>query len=265
MPPMASILCLGDIRHELPALALDRLLQEIDRQAVDLVMLNGSGLAFGAGRVLPLFERLFEGGVDVVTVSEIAVYKPSVREALERFPRVLRPLNLPPGAPGRGCLTLERAGSRCHLVVLATPSDRRPLDDPEKTLSAWLAATSGSDPVLVQITGDDLTWKQGLAWRFSNCGRAVHWLGTGLGLALSEILAVEGRIRAYDLGGIGADDNLEGLTPEAWWRRHRDRLPVETTPPATDLVIRGLRFDLDAQGRACNLARIRIPPQEGGI
>ena len=264
MPPMASILCLGDIRHELPALALDQLLLEIGRQAADFVMLNGSGLAFGAGRVLPLFERLFEGGVDVVTVSETAMYKPSVREALERFPRVLRPLNLPPGCPGRGCLAVERAGLRCQVVVLATPSDRRPLDDPEKALSSWLAATPGDDPVLVQITGDDLRWKQALAWRFSDCGRAVHWLGTGLGLPLSEIRAVDGKIRAYDLGGIGASDNLDGLTPETWWRRYRDRLPVETTPPATDLVIRGLRFDLDVQGRAGNLLRVRVPAQAGG-
>lgn len=262
---MASFLCLGDIRHDLPPLALDQLLQEIGRQAADVSMINGSGLAFGTGRVSAVFERLFEGGLELITVSEIAMYKPSVREALERFPRVIRPLNLPPGCPGRGDLAIEHAGLRCHVIVLATPSDRRPLDDPERALKAWLAAHPGTDPVLVQITGDDLAWKQGLAWRFVNCGRAVHWLGTGLGLPLAEIQTCEGQIRAYDLGGIGAHDNLEGFAPEFWWRRNREHLPVDMVPPATDLVIRGLRFELDQRGRVGAMVRIRVPGAETAV
>lgn len=259
---MATFLCLGDIRHDLPPLALDNLLQEIGRQAVDVAMLNGSGLAFGAGRAAPAFERLFEGGVDLITLAETAVYKPSVREALDRFPRLIRPLNLPAGCPGRGDFELRRPNGNCRVVVLATPSDRRPLDDPERVLRAWLTANPGNDPVLIQITGEDLTWKQGLAWRFASCGRVLHWLGTGLGLSLAEACAVDGRLHAFDLGGIGAEGNLDGLAPEVWWRRHRERLPVDLVPPATDLVIRGVRFELDERGRLRTLARVRRPQAE---
>src|SRR3989337_2050682 len=81
-----------------------------DRRAeldLDLVIANGENLAAGAGLTPSLSEELLSNGVDVITSGNHVWDKREVYDYLDSGRPVLRPMNYPDDAPGRGWLVHE--------------------------------------------------------------------------------------------------------------------------------------------------------------
>jgi calcineurin-like phosphoesterase len=72
---------------------------------LDLVIANGENLAAGAGLTPSLAEELFANGVDVITSGNHIWDKREIYDYLDSGRPVLRPLNYPDDAPGRGWLS----------------------------------------------------------------------------------------------------------------------------------------------------------------
>src|SRR5204862_4319151 len=84
------------VRHALPELRA-----EFD---VDLVVANGENVAAGMGLTPALAEELLGMGIDVITSGNHIWDKREIYDYLETDRPVLRPLNYPNDAPGRGWL-----------------------------------------------------------------------------------------------------------------------------------------------------------------
>ena len=84
------------VHHALPDLRA-----ELD---VDLVVANGENVAAGMGLTPALAEELLGMGIDVVTSGNHIWDKREIYDYLETDRPVLRPLNYPNDAPGRGWL-----------------------------------------------------------------------------------------------------------------------------------------------------------------
>src|SRR2546426_2097719 len=83
----------------LPALARD--------WKLDFVAVNGENAAGGFGITEPIYQDLIDAGVDVITGGH---HSWDLEEALvffERAPKLLRPINYPPGTPGRGVAPID--------------------------------------------------------------------------------------------------------------------------------------------------------------
>ena len=72
------------------------------RHDVHLVVCNGENSAAGFGLTREVARELFEAGVDVLTGGNHLWDKKDSMDYLAEEPRLVRPLNLPPGAPGEG-------------------------------------------------------------------------------------------------------------------------------------------------------------------
>src|SRR4026208_2339019 len=98
-------LVIGDIIGKPGRLAavgqLGEMRSELD---LDLVIANGENLAAGAGLTPSLAEELFANGVDVITSGNPIRHKRQISDSLDSGRPVLRPLNYPDDAPGRGWL-----------------------------------------------------------------------------------------------------------------------------------------------------------------
>jgi len=81
--------------------ALPELRAELD---LDMVIANGENLAAGAGLTPSLSEELLSSGVDVITSGNHIWDKREVYDYLDSDRPVLRPMNYPDDAPGRGWL-----------------------------------------------------------------------------------------------------------------------------------------------------------------
>ncbi len=84
---------------------------------LDMVIANGENVAAGAGLTPSLAEELFGHGIDVITSGNHIWDKREVYEYLDTDRPVLRPLNYPDAAPGRGWLVHELPDGE-HVAVV---------------------------------------------------------------------------------------------------------------------------------------------------
>src|SRR6266446_1657557 len=72
------------------------------RLGIDVVIANGENAAGGSGITPKTAEEIFGAGVDVITTGDHLWDQKEVIPMLESEPRLLRPLNYPPGTIGNG-------------------------------------------------------------------------------------------------------------------------------------------------------------------
>ena len=72
------------------------------RLQLDFVIVNGENAAGGFGITRKICEELYEAGADVVTGGNHSWDQKETLAFIDSEPRLLRPLNFPPGTPGRG-------------------------------------------------------------------------------------------------------------------------------------------------------------------
>ncbi|MGE3830256.1 MAG: YmdB family metallophosphoesterase, partial [Parvibaculaceae bacterium] len=72
------------------------------KHAPDIVVVNGENAAHGFGITEDIFNGFTEAGADIVTLGNHSFDQREALVFIERVPNLLRPLNYPQGAPGRG-------------------------------------------------------------------------------------------------------------------------------------------------------------------
>src|SRR5436309_4411233 len=107
-----KLLFIADIVGEPGRRVVKQLVPQLrDRLGLDVVIANGENSAGGSGITLKTATEIFSAGVDIITSGDHLWDQKEVSLLLESESRFLRPLNYPPGTPGRGSAILEvRAG-----------------------------------------------------------------------------------------------------------------------------------------------------------
>ena len=129
---MIRLLFIGDIVGRSGRAAL---LEQVpllrDRWSLDFVIVNGENAAGGFGLTEAIFEDFLSVGVDAVTLGNHAFDQREALVFIERQPRLVRPVNFPPGTPGRGAALVESAtGARLLIVNVMGRIFMDALDDP---------------------------------------------------------------------------------------------------------------------------------------
>ena len=91
---------------------LETIKEELDIQGV---IVNGENAAGGLGIVPEVCEEILGYGVDVITSGNHIWDKKEIVDYIDYQPRLIRPLNYPPGVPGRGWTIVE--GKNKWIVV----------------------------------------------------------------------------------------------------------------------------------------------------
>ena len=89
------------------------------RLGIDLAIVNAENASHGFGLAPDMAAALFAAGADVLTLGNHAWDRKEIIPYIAQQPRVLRPLNFPPGTPGAGSVVVEVAGGRRALVLNA--------------------------------------------------------------------------------------------------------------------------------------------------
>ena len=107
---------------------------------LDFVVVNGENAAAGFGITAKICAEMHEVGVDCITTGNHAWDQKDALVFIERQPRMIRPLNYPPGTAGRGAWLFEaRNGARVLVMNLMGRIFMDPLDDPFAALEAFFA------------------------------------------------------------------------------------------------------------------------------
>src|ERR1700735_681618 len=107
---------------------------------IDLAVVNAENASHGFGLSPDMANTLFAAGADVITLGNHAWDRKEIVPYIAETPRLLRPLNYPPGTPGAGAIVVEVAGGRRALVMQAMGRlYMDPLDCPFRGVAAELS------------------------------------------------------------------------------------------------------------------------------
>jgi len=175
------ILFIGDIVGRSGRnILLDRLPKLIAEWKLDLAVVNGENAAGGFGITEAIYNEFIDAGADAVTLGNHAWDQREALVFIERAPRLIRPINYPPGTPGRGAAMIDsKNGARALVINAMGRIFMDPLDDPFAAVERELAACplkSGADAIIVDMHCEATSEKQSMG--FMCDGRASLVIGT---------------------------------------------------------------------------------------
>jgi 2',3'-cyclic-nucleotide 2'-phosphodiesterase len=233
------------------------------RYALDFVAINGENAAGGFGITEAIMDELIEAGTDVVTLGNHAFDQKEALVFIERQPRLIRPINYPPGTPGRGAGMFKTATGADVLVINAMGRIFMPeLDDPFRAVDAELAACKlkqGADAIIVDFHAEATSEKQALAYFID--GRASVVVGTHTHAPTADHRVLpNGTAFISDIGMCGDYNSVLGMDIEEPINRFVTKVPKQRFEPANGPgTLSGLAVDIDdATGlaRACSAFRM---------
>ena len=260
-----KILFIGDIIGRQGRLAVEHLLPGLkERLEIDFTVANGENAAGGFGLTRKLAEELTELGIDAFTSGNHIWDRREVIGDLDSMPNVLRPLNYPPGVPGRGWGSFEaRDGTRIDLVNLSGRVFMPALDCPFRAVDAVLA--QGPKVItLVDVHAEATSEKVAMGWYLDGRVSAVVGTHTHVQTADERVLP-GGTAYITDVGMSGPFDSVIGVDKTAIIQRFLTAIPNRFDSAAGDVRLCGAVISVDRQTRkAVGISRVNAPLEPGG-
>ncbi len=245
------------------AILLERLPKLITEWRLDFVAVNGENAAGGFGITEAIYQEFVDAGADVVTGGNHSWDQKEALVFIERAPKLLRPINFPPGTPGRGSALIEaRNGARVLVVNAMGRIFMDPLDDPFAAVERELAACPlkrAADAVIVDIHCEATSEKQAMGFYCDGRASLVVGTHTHVPTADHQILA-GGTAFMSDVGMTGDYDSVIGMAKDEPMNRFLRKIPGARFEPAlgaATLCALALETD-DATGLARRIAAVRL-------
>ncbi|MEX2034826.1 MAG: TIGR00282 family metallophosphoesterase [Xanthobacteraceae bacterium] len=258
------ILFIGDVvGRSGRAVVLERLPRLIAEWKLDLVAVNGENAAGGFGITEAIYNDLVDAGADAITLGNHAWDQREALVFIERAPRLIRPINYPPGTPGRGAALIDgKNGGRALVINAMGRIFLDPLDDPFAAIERELSACplkSGADAIVIDMHAEVTSEKQAMGY-FAD-GRASLVVGTHTHAPTADHRILPGGTAFMsDVGMTGDYDSVIGMAREEPLGRFLRRIPQGKFEPATGpatLCALAVETD-DATGLARRVGAVRL-------
>ena len=259
---MLTILFLGDIVGEPGRSAVIARLPELKRaHAIDFIVVNGENAAAGRGITPKITIDLLRAGVSVITTGDHIWDRKEIVPFLETEPRLLRPLNYPPGAPGAGTVVLETAKGKVGVINVQARTFMQPiLENPFPMLDTAVAEMHAETRVIVVDAHGETTSEKAAIGRYLD-GRVSAVLGTHTHVQTADEQIFEnGTAFICDAGMCGPVHSILGRAIEPIVGRFVSNLPAPFPVAHGETRLRGVIVNVDeATGRAVRITRIDEP------
>ena len=250
------ILMVGDVIGRGGRNALCGLLPGLrDELNIDFVTAQGENLAGGFGLTRSTVADLLDSGVDVVTTGNHVWDKREFVEDLDdpSLP-VLRPMNYPAIAPGRGCIDMGRVA----VVNLIGRVFVGEFDSPFAVIDELLASGWGKGkPLIVDFHAEATSEKSALGWHLD--GRASAVCGTHTHVPTADCRVLPGGTAfVSDLGMVGSPDSVIGMQVDDVLARFLTGVPKRMSPVASGpMNFNSVLIDVDDEtSKAVGISRV---------
>lgn len=251
-----KILFIGDI-FAAPGrrIVADHLKDIIQAQSIDLAIANAENSAGGFGVTPAIAEDLFKLGLDALTSGNHIWDKRDIYEYLGRQPRLLRPANYPPGAPGSGVAIVKE----CAIINLQGRTYMANIDCPFRAADRILAELDPAVKVrFVDFHAEVTSEKIALGWYLD--GRVSAVIGTHTHVPTADTRVLPGGT-AYqtDAGMTGPYDSVIGVDKDMIVQRFLTALPVRMEAAKNNVELHSVIIDVDeSTGKARSIRRHAI-------
>jgi hypothetical protein len=229
---------------------------------IDFVIVNGENAAGGIGITPDIVSSLLQRArVQVITLGNHAWGKREIYPTLDSEPRLLRPANYPPGAPGRGYGIFEGPDGPVGVISLQGRTFMEPVDDPFRAVDAILADMAGkAATIVVDFHAEATSEKLAFGWYVDGRVSAVIGTHTHVQTADERILP-GGTAYLTDVGMTGPMDSIIGVRRDIVIPKFLSGLPARFEVADEEAQLCAVVVDVDsATGRARSIRRIQSPP-----
>ncbi|MEQ8371268.1 MAG: TIGR00282 family metallophosphoesterase, partial [Alphaproteobacteria bacterium] len=233
----------------------------------DFVVVNGENAAGGRGLTVQMARDFYAAGVDVLTTGNWVWGQREIIAYIDSDPRLLRPLNFPPGSPGLGAGLFDARGRRKVAVIhVIGRVHMEPMDDPFQAAERALERYSlggAADAIILDVHGEATSEKQALAHAVDGRVSVVVGSHTHVPTADNHILP-GGTAYQSDAGMCGDYNSVIGYDTDHWVQRFVRKLPMAHPAGVAggEPSLCGLFVETDD---ATGLARRQAPVRLGGV
>jgi metallophosphoesterase (TIGR00282 family) len=251
------ILFIGDIVGKPGRKAVRHLLPRLrDQYRPDVVIANGENMVGGSGINRDTAEEMFKLGIAVLTTGNHAFHQREAPELMKNEPRILRPLNFPPGTPGNGFVEIPVGDQTLVVACIQGRVFLPPLDDPFRAMDTLLAELPQRTHIFVDFHAEATAEKAAFGLYADGRVSAVVGTHTHIPTADARVLP-KGTAYITDVGMAGPRDSVIGMDADPVIRRfltqmfHRYRVAGGAT------VVNSVVVDLGDDGRAKDIQLVQ--------
>lgn len=230
---------------------------------IDLAIVNAENASHGFGLAPDMARALFAAGADVLTLGNHAWDRKEIIPFIAETPRLLRPLNYPPGTPGNGSVQITLQDGRKALVLQAMGRlYMDPLDCPfrgtAEVLSRYRLGAS-VQAIVADIHAEASSEKMAYGHAFDGQVSFVVGTHTHCPSADAQILP-GGTAFQSDAGMCGDYDSVIGMAKDGATLRFWRKMPAEKLGPAEgETTVCGVYVETDdTTGLAVRIEPVRL-------
>ena len=259
---MLNVLFLGDIVGEPGRNAVIARLPELKQKySLDFIVVNGENAAGGRGITGKITIDLLRAGASVITTGDHIWDQKDIIAFLALEPRLLRPLNYPPGAPGSGAIVLETAKGKIGVINVQARTFMQPiLENPFRALATAVAEMRAETKVIVVDVHGETTSEKIAIGRFLD-GKVSAVIGTHTHVQTAdEQIFPGGTAFLCDAGMCGPVNSILGRAIDPIVNRFASNMPAAFPVAGGEVRLRGAVVEIDeATGRAASIRRVDEP------
>jgi hypothetical protein len=232
------------------------------RYGIDFCIANAENAAAGKGLTPELLKQLLSSQIDALTGGNHIWHKKEIIPMMDSEPRLIRPANLPSGAPGYGSSLLSISDKYTVAIVqLIGRVYLACVDCPFQAIKRELPSIkSKTNIIIVDIHAEATSEKVAMGWYLDGEVSAVLGTHTHVQTADEQIFP-KGTAYITDVGMTGPHDSVIGIKKEIILKMFLTQLPV-THEVATDNVkLQAVIISIDEfTGKATKITRLSITP-----
>jgi metallophosphoesterase (TIGR00282 family) len=248
------ILVIGDVVGRPGRRAVDTLVPRLRQQyGLDMVIANAENAAGGLGLTLATAKELLDAGVDVLTSGNHIWAQSEIIPYLDSDMPILRPLNYPPGVPGKGYLITGQT----MVVNIIGRTFIGNFDCPFRAMDKLLAELESKPSVIIVDFHAEATSEKIAMGRYLD-GRVSAVLGTHTHVGTIDAqLLPQGTAYVTDIGMAGPIDSVIGDDAEAVLHRFLTMMPHRLSVGKGRTIFSAIVVGVDENsGKATSIDRI---------
>jgi metallophosphoesterase (TIGR00282 family) len=256
---MIRILFLGDIVGEPGRNAVIKRLPKLrDERKIDFIIANGENAAAGRGITPKIAIDLLRCGIAVITTGDHVWDQKELAPYMPTEPRLLRPLNYPPGAPGQGSIVLETAKGKVAVLNLQGRTFMQPILENPFIAAAEEVERLRAETSVIFVDMHSETTSEKIAMGRHLDGRVSAVVGTHTHVQTADNRIFPGGTAFLcDAGMCGPEESILGREIGAIVKRFIDSLPVGFPVAKGPVLLCGAIIDIDeSTGRALAIERL---------
>ncbi|HJE20264.1 MAG TPA: TIGR00282 family metallophosphoesterase [Aliicoccus persicus] len=224
------ILFVGDVVGKIGRRMVNTHLTQLKKEHhAQVAIVNGENAAHGKGITKSTYKEILSSGADIVTLGNHAFAKREVNEWIDDDVKLIRPLNYPPGTPGKGYKIINVNGTKLMIINLQGRAFMPTIDCPFRKIDELLDKEQ-ADMYIVDFHSE--TTSEALAMGYYLDGRVNAVIGTHTHVQTNDAMRLEkGTLYITDVGMTGFNKGILGIQKDEVIRRFITGLPERHVVP----------------------------------